>query len=117
MSPRPNYCLDSYIFNALIDAARGAERTKSVSMHSWRVYLACALLSQGASFATIQAMLRWRSEDALLKQGFSSQAPACHQPSGMDGSQRAVLVSRCAGALLDLHSTLPHVGERIIPLL
>jgi hypothetical protein len=35
----------------------------------------------------------------------------------MDGSQRAVLVSRCAGALLDLHSTLPHVGERIIPLL
>jgi hypothetical protein len=111
----------AYIFNALIVAVRGAERAKSVSMHSWRVYLACALLSQGASFATIQAMLRWRSEDALLKQGFSSQAPACHQPSGMDGNQRAVFASRCAGALLDLQSTLPltsgDVGERIIPLL
>ena len=34
-------------------------------MHSWRVYLACALLAKGASFATIQTMLRWRSEDAL----------------------------------------------------
>ena len=55
----------AYIFQALIVAVRGLERAKSVSMHSWRVYLACALLSQGASFATIQAMLRWRSEDAL----------------------------------------------------
>ena len=55
----------AHIFQALIVAVRGLERAKSVSMHSWRVYLACALLSQGASFATIQAMLRWRSEDAL----------------------------------------------------
>ena len=53
------------IFHSLIVATRGEERAKQVSMHSWRVYLACALLSQGASFATIQAMLRWRSEDAL----------------------------------------------------
>ena len=35
------------------------------SMHSWRIYLACALLEAGASHATILAMLRWRSEDAL----------------------------------------------------
>ena len=35
------------------------------SMHSWRIYLACALLAAGASHATIQQLLRWRSEDAL----------------------------------------------------
>ena len=35
------------------------------SMHSWRIYLACALLAAGASNGTIQAMLRWRSDEAL----------------------------------------------------
>ena len=34
-------------------------------MHSWRIYLACALLAAGASNGTIQAMLRWRSDEAL----------------------------------------------------
>ena len=52
-------------FRAIIVAVSGEERAKQVSMHSWRVYLACALLAKGASFATIQSMLRWRSEDAL----------------------------------------------------
>ena len=53
------------IFHFIVAATCGEARAKQVSMHSWRVYLACALLSQGASFATIQSMLRWRSEDAL----------------------------------------------------
>ena len=35
------------------------------------------------------------------RQGFSSQAPACPQPSGMHGSQRSVLAARSASALLD----------------
>ena len=52
-------------FHAIIVAIRGEARAATVSMHSWRIYLACALLAQGASFATIQSMLRWRSEDAL----------------------------------------------------
>ena len=52
-------------FDDIMVAVRGPARAAQVSMHSWRVYLACALLSQGASFATIQTMLRWRSEDAL----------------------------------------------------
>ena len=52
-------------FNDIVVAVRGPARAAQVSMHSWRVYLACALLSKGASFATIQTMLRWRSEDAL----------------------------------------------------
>ena len=35
------------------------------SMHSWQIYLACALLEAGASNGTIQQMLRWRSDGAL----------------------------------------------------
>ena len=53
------------VFHQIVTAVCGDARAKQVSMHSWRVYLACALLSKGASFATIQAMLRWKSEDAL----------------------------------------------------
>ena len=53
------------VFDDIVVAVSGPERAKQVSMHSWRVYLACALLAKGASFATIQTMLRWRSEDAL----------------------------------------------------
>ena len=42
-----------------------AEAAACYSMHSFRIYLACALLSAGASNGTIQTMLRWRSDDAL----------------------------------------------------
>ena len=34
-------------------------------MHSWRIYLACALLASGALHAQILSMLRWRSDEAL----------------------------------------------------
>ena len=50
------------VFDDIIVAVCGVDRAKQVSMHSWRVYLACVLLAKGASFATIQTMLRWRSE-------------------------------------------------------
>ena len=53
------------VFDDIVVAVCGEARAKQLSMHSWRVYLACALLAKGASFATIQTMLRWRSEDAL----------------------------------------------------
>ena len=43
----------------------GADAAACYSMHSFRIYLACALLSAGASNGTIQTMLRWRSDDAL----------------------------------------------------
>jgi hypothetical protein len=41
------------------------EIAKTLSMHSWRIYLACALLAAGASTAQILSMLRWRSDEAL----------------------------------------------------
>ena len=53
------------IFHKIIVAIRGEARAKQVSMHSWRVYLACALLAAGAAPATIQCLLRWRSDEAL----------------------------------------------------
>jgi len=53
------------IFHKIMVAIRGEERAKQVSMHSWRVYLACALLAAGAAPATIQCLLRWRSDEAL----------------------------------------------------
>ena len=54
------------IFHTLLRLSGVPEdRIKHYSMHSWRIYLACALLAAGASHATIQALLRWRSEEAL----------------------------------------------------
>jgi hypothetical protein len=38
---------------------------ESTSWHSFRIYLACALLAAGADSETIKAMLRWRSNEAL----------------------------------------------------
>ena len=53
------------VFHHLIVRVVGTARAAHYSMHSWRVYLACALLAAGASSGTIQSMLRWRSDDAL----------------------------------------------------
>ena len=53
-------------FSAMMTVICGsAELAACYSVHSFRVYLACALLSAGASSGTIQTMLRWRSDDAL----------------------------------------------------
>ena len=49
----------------LLAAGVPPEHLQRYSMHSWRIYLACALLAAGASNGTIQAMLRWRSDEAL----------------------------------------------------
>lgn len=55
----------SHVFHAMLHRLVGADRAAQYSVHSFRIYLACALLEAGASSATIQAMLRWRSDDAL----------------------------------------------------
>ena len=53
------------VFHHLLARVVGPDRARFFSMHSWRIYLACALLAAGASAGTIQGMLRWRSDDAL----------------------------------------------------
>eukprot|EP00965_Chrysotila_dentata_P003009 97454-Pleurochrysis_carterae.AAC.1 len=40
-------------------------RAAHYSWHSFRVYLACALLESGASPAQIQALCRWQSDESL----------------------------------------------------
>ena len=43
----------------------GAASATKYSWHSARIYLACSLLASGASHAQIQALCRWRSDEAL----------------------------------------------------
>ena len=53
------------IFALMVQTVVGIEAAKVYTVHSFRIYLACALLEAGASAGTIQCMLRWRSDDAL----------------------------------------------------
>ena len=55
----------SSIFHSMLVVLIGEDAAKNFSIHSFRIYLACALLAAGASHGTICAMLRWRSDDAL----------------------------------------------------
>jgi len=41
------------------------DRRKVLTFHSFRIWLACALLQAGATGAQIQALCRWQSEDSL----------------------------------------------------
>ena len=43
----------------------GVTRAKLLSPHSWRVWLATALRSAGASDATIQALGRWLNPESI----------------------------------------------------
>ena len=60
-----SHSLADSIFNAACILCFGAQVAKSLSLHSGRVWLACALLSAGHSTATIQAMCRWLSPAAV----------------------------------------------------
>ena len=57
--------IDARFQAMLLAAGVSPERAKTLSMHSWRIYLACALLAKGASQAQILSLLRWRSDEAL----------------------------------------------------
>ena len=45
--------------------AVSADRLADFSLHSFRIYLACALLDRGYSEAAIMAALRWKTCEAL----------------------------------------------------
>ena len=49
-------------FEGLSTYVLGAEEAKKYSLHSFRSYLACALMAAGCSDAQIQAALRWASD-------------------------------------------------------
>ena len=52
-------------FAAVAEAALGVTRAAMLSLHSPRVFCACALLAQGASRPLIMALCRWKSEASL----------------------------------------------------
>ena len=56
------------VFDFLLEHGCGlnAEERHAYSLHSFRIYLACALYAAGCPNDKICAILRWRSEDALL---------------------------------------------------
>jgi hypothetical protein len=54
------------VFARLLQSAVGPEEAAKYSMHSFRSYLASAMMAAGCSDSEIRAALRWASEDALL---------------------------------------------------
>ena len=48
-----------------VRCAVSADRLDDYSLHSFRIYLACALLDRGFSEAAIMAALRWKTCEAL----------------------------------------------------
>eukprot|EP00965_Chrysotila_dentata_P110941 3666778-Pleurochrysis_carterae.AAC.1 len=52
-------------FHAWLVLCFGEETAKKYSVHSFRIYLACALRAAGASESLIMEMLRWSTADAL----------------------------------------------------
>ena len=52
-------------FDRLLRAIMPEAAAKTHSVHSFRIYLACALRDRGVPPATIKEMLRWRSDAAL----------------------------------------------------
>ena len=63
--PLRHTATDTRFQDMLLAAGVSPERARTLSMHSWRIYLACALLAKGASAAQILSMLRWRSDESL----------------------------------------------------
>lgn len=53
------------IFHRMLKLIVGDEDAKMYSMHSWRSYLASALMAAGRTDAEIQLALRWASPEAL----------------------------------------------------
>ena len=58
--------MDKLLFQLLTFVLGDAALAKKYSVHSFRSYLASALLAAGCTDAQIQAALRWASAEALL---------------------------------------------------
>ena len=88
--------LDAF-FALLIAAIVGPDAAKRYSVHSYRIYLACALRAAGAGKELIMEMLRWSSEDALkLYARINSEEDAALR----DAAAVAVIDSVRSGTLL-----------------
>ena len=79
------------IFAAACLCALGASIARTLSLHSGRVWLACALLAAGHSTATIQAMCRWPSPAAVRIYAHMNPEAAM---STLDSAMSAAITSR-----------------------
>ena len=57
--------LDALLQGLLMLCGMSAEEARRYSWHSFRSFLACALLAAGKDAATIQCLLRWKTAEAL----------------------------------------------------
>jgi hypothetical protein len=64
-SPLATSFLRSELDARLRSAGFTSARVERITLHSFRVYLACALLELGRTRDEIMALLRWRSDEAL----------------------------------------------------
>ena len=87
----PHHALITRVLVFLLVHACGLteEETKGYSMHSFRIYLACALYSAGCPNDRIQAILRWKSEEALLIY------------ARLNDSERSMWVAKAQSAVVD----------------
>ena len=72
----------SKFFDGLIRLVCSAERAKQLSVHSFRVWLACALLAAGATPEQIMLMVRWSSEAARKLYARLAMATQCSLQAG-----------------------------------
>ena len=81
------------IFYFLLIHACGLTVTQahSYSVHSFRIYLACALYAAGCPNDRIQAILRWKSEEALLIY------------ARLNDSERTDWIQKARAAIVDSH--------------
>ena len=94
--------LDALLRGLLLATGITAEETMKYSWHSFRVYLATALLAVNTPTETIQALLRWKT------------AEACAIYARMDAQQYGAHLSRAVQASFDTIRTAHWaVAERI----
>ena len=77
----------SKFFDALIRLVCSEERARQLSIHSFRVWLACALLAAGATPEQIMLMVRWSSEAARKLYARLAESTQCSlQAAAADAS-------------------------------
>jgi len=72
----------SKFFDGLIRMVCSEERAKQLSVHSFRVWLACALLAAGATPEQIMLMVRWSSEAARKLYARLAMSTQCSLQAG-----------------------------------
>ena len=100
------------IFAAACLVALGAAVARTLSLHSGRVWLACALLAAGHSTATIQAMCRWLSPAAVRIYAHMNPEAAMGM---LDSAMAAALTSRLSSNIppCDADSQVRAIGHSL----